>query len=293
MRFIIVFLALFFTTPSFCQDYDTIFYGINGKIEKNIEKSLAFKVVKRKKKGKNVVTSYARTLDGWAPIRVEKSGKSKDNCQVVWYREGTFLGKNFKRELKMINPGQYYFKEYKREIIIRTGSSRDANLFILDGKVSTYYPNGITASISHYDRNILLSNQNWNSDSTPYIDNIFYSADKPPIYPQGGKYINNFLLSRIAEENFPVHEINDDILLSWVIMETGELTGVRVLKGKIKSVNDFFKSSMELLPGTWEAAELDGRKVRYLITMPISLNNDVPLLNYVELTPGGQLFWSQ
>lgn len=275
------------------QEIDTVFYGINGRITGSKDKALKYKTIKRKGGGKTKITTHKKGLDGWIETRVEKAGKGKEGVQLVWYREGTLFSKNFRRELKQISPDSYYFREYKGERILRTGNARDADLLSLDGEVKVYYKNGYTASVSQYDRNILLSNQNWNPDSTAYINNIFYSADKPPFYPYGDAYINKFMLNRIAEEKFPVHEINDDILIGCVIMETGELSGVRILKGKVPSVNEFFRETMEMLPGNWEPAMLNDEKVRYFITMPVSLKNDTPTLKYLELTPGGQLFWNQ
>ena len=96
----------------------------------------------------------------------------------------------------------------------------------------------------------------------------------------------------MAEKEFPLNEVEDELLIGCVIMENGELDGVRILKGKVPSVNQFFIETMEALPGEWEPAILDGKKVRYFITMPVSLKNDTPLLQNVELTPGGQIFWN-
>lgn len=294
MKHFIAFAAsLLISLSSLCQEIDTVFYGINGKIVGSMDKALQYKIVKVKENGKTKISTYKKGMEGWVHFRVEKAGKSKDNIQLVWYREDKLFSKNFRRELRQVFPDSYYFREFKGDRLLRTGNARDPNLLYLDGEVTVFYSNGLTASISQYDRNILLSNQNWNPDSTAYINNFFYSADKPPIHPYGDAYINKFMLNRIAEEEFPVHEINDDILIGCVIMETGELKGVRILKGRVPSVNDFFRQTLELLPGTWEPAELDGRKVRYFITMPITLNNDVPTLKYLELTPGGQLFWNQ
>lgn len=273
------------------QEYSTYYYGANGKIINDSAKALVYNNVKLHNNGGATVKTFRRTTEGWIDTRVEKIGKKKKGTRKIRFKEGTFFPRFYKREMKQISPNSYSFTDYKGSITLKKGYSSTEFPLHYNGLVTRYYKDGIAASESDYMNNYLISNRNWNQDGSLYIDNIHYSADKAPKHPFGEAFIQSFITTRMAEKEFPLNEVEDELILGCVIMETGELDGVRILKGKVASVNQFFIETMEALPGQWEPAILDGKKVRYFITMPISLKNDTPLLQNFEMTPGGQIFW--
>lgn len=194
--------------------------------------------------------------------------------------------------MKKLHEDLYYFEEMKSGKITREGFSKSTTPLHLDGKITEYYPNGEVKSESIYSDNRLISNMNFYPDGTEYIHNIFYSVDQPPRYLYGLSAFKNFVMGRIAEVELPIHEINDKVVIGAVVMENGELAGIRVLEGKIPSVNSFFAETMKSLPGKWEPARLNGEVVRCFIEIPFNLSNELSTMQYLEFSKDGQqLFW--
>ncbi len=289
---LLILFCISITLLTWSQEYSTYYYGANGEIIDSTSKVLVYNGIKLNKNGSATVKTYRKTSTGWMDTRIERIGKEKKGIRTIRYREGTFFARFYKREMKQINPNSYSFKDYKGSRTLKKGYSSTQIPLHYDGVVTRYYTDGIAASESDYQNNYLISNRNWNQDGSSYINNIHYSADKAPVHPFGESFIQSFITTQMTEKEFPLNEVEDELLIGFVIMETGELEGVRILKGKVASVNQFFIETMEALPGLWEPARLDGKKVRYFITMPVSLKNDTPLLQDVEYTKGGQLFWN-
>lgn len=289
---LLILIALSGSLLLWSQEQGTYYYGPNGEIIDSTNKALIYNEVKLRKNGGGTVRTFKRTATGWIDTRIEKIGKERKGIQRVRYKEGTFFARFYKREMKQVDPASYSFTDFKGSRTIQKGYSSTQIPIHYDGLVTRYYKDGTLASESEYRNNYLISNRNWNPDASPYIDNIHYSADKAPVHPFGEAFILNFITTQMAEQEFPLNEVEDELLIAFVIMETGELKGVRILKGKVESVNQFFIKTLEALPGEWEPAILEGQKVRYFITMPISLKDDSPTLQNFELTPGGQIFWN-
>ncbi len=289
---LLILFCISITLLAWSQEYSTYYYGANGEIIDSTNKSLIYNEIKLHKNGGATVKTFRKTSAGWMDTRVEKIGKEKKGIQTIRYKEGTFFARIYKREMKQIDPNTYSFTDYKGDRTLKKGYSSTQIPLHYDGLVTRYYKNGTAASESDYQNNYLISNRNWNQDGSSYIDNIHYSADKAPVHPFGESFILSFITTQMTEKEFPLNEVEDELLIGFVIMESGELDGIRILKGKVPSVNQFFIECMEALPGQWEPAILDGKKVRYFITMPVSLKNDTPLLQDVEYTKGGQLFWN-
>ena len=123
----------------------------------------------------------------------------------------------------------------------------------------------------------------------PDNSDIFYSTDQPPAYTYGNEFFRKFVMSRLEKIELP--EMQDVIIIGAVVMETGELTGVKVLEGNVPSVNAFFRQTVEMLPGKWEPAQLNGETVRSFIQIPFNLNKNLSEIRYLHLSKDGQLFW--
>ena len=175
----------------------------------------------------------------------------------------TFFPVKFTRSFEPVGSGVYYFEERRRDKLLRSGYSSSHIPLSLEGEVREYYPDGTLKSESVYHQNMLVSNRNYNPDGTEYIHDIFYSTDQPPLYSKGNMFFRNFIITRINQYEVPVLDVNDVVVIGAVILETGELTGVRLVKGRLRDINGFFVESMELLPGSWSPAFLNGEPVRY------------------------------
>ena len=155
------------------------------------------------------------------------------------------------------DPGLYYFEETDHGAKIRTGSSSTYLPLKLEGQVTEYHPNGREKSVSFYQNNQLQSNQNWLPDGNPYIDSIFYSVDQEPVYQPGVAYFNSFLLQELAKSGININEYDDDIVIAWVVMETGVMDGAIALKGKSLKMNQLLCDIISRTPGVWEPAMLN------------------------------------
>ncbi len=272
---------------------DTVFYyGVNNRILNSAEDAQISKTVKQVTSSCHRITVREKAGDSWVLLRRDRIRTGNDGMQKVWRRENTFFPRSFERSMKNIHGDLYYFKERKSGKVIREGFSKNLIPLHLDGKVTEYFTSGKVKSESIYSDNRLISNMNYNPDGSEYIHNIFYSVDQTPSYLLGELAFKAFVMARIEEFEIPVQEISDLVVIGAVIMETGELTGIRVLRGKIPSVNAFLAKTMEVLPGKWEPAKLNGEVVRYFIEIPFNFSSDVSQLQFLEFSKDGQqLFW--
>jgi hypothetical protein len=189
------------------------------------------------------------------------------------------------------NPsGGFNFAEYKSKILVRKGKSLDEIPLRLNGQVTEYYQSGEKQSESVYKDNQLVSNKYWRDDGTMIAENVFFNVDKPATYPLGDQYIKEYIILKIGEEQLPVTEIQDELLIGWVVTSEGKIGNVIILQGKVESVNDFFLRTISSLPGEWEPAVLAGNEVNYFITMPVNFTNAVPTLQNFGYS-GGMIMW--
>lgn len=290
-----LFVVLFFllSCPVLLTAQDSVYYyDVNNRILASSEDAKISKEVKQVSSSCHRITVREKAGDSWVLLRRERIRTVEDGMQKVWRRENTFFPRSFERSIEEIHKGLYYFEERKSGEVTREGFSKTLIPLHLDGKVTEYYANGKIKSESIYSDNGLISNMNYNPDGSEYIHNIFYSVNQLPSYTLGTKFFKDFVMARIKEFELPVHEISDQVVIGAVIMETGELTGIKVLKGKVPSVNALLAETMKNLPGKWEPARLNGEVVRYFIEIPFNFSNDVSQLQFLEFSKDGQqLFW--
>ncbi len=134
--------------------------------------------------------------------------------------------------------------------------------------------------------NQLISNQNWLSNGNPYIDTIFYSADQEPVYQPGVVFFNSYLLQQIAKSKINLEEYDDEIVIGWVVMETGVMNGVIALKGKSLELNKILANMIAGIPGEWQPAILDGKPVRYFMSIPVNISHHNAKFQDIELSQG-------
>ena len=93
-------------------------------------------------------------------------------------------------------------------------------------------------------------------------------------------------MASLAESEIDLTQIQDEIIIGWTIMETGEMKGVIALQGKSPSLNNFLVETIEKLPGEWKPAMLNGSAVRYFMTIPINFRQNNAKFQDVELSGG-------
>ncbi len=269
---------------------DTVYYyGVNGKPVDEPGKAIEKITVTRSSASRYRVHHNLITDERPVRIRSERIRINQDGTQNIRYREETVFSKRYVRHTEEVEPGLYRFTEEMSGQIIRTGYTSSPYHLHLEGEVTEYYPGGVIKSVSTYNNNMLVFNRNYYPDGTEYIHDIFYSTDQPATYSFGDEFFRRFVMSRVEEVDLP--EMHQRIIIGAVVMENGELSGIRVLEGSIPSVNTFFRETIEMLPGQWEPARLHGETVRSFIQIPFNLSSSRAELRYLHLTKNGQLLF--
>lgn len=262
------------------------YYGSNTKPVEQLSQAMEYAEVNKKSERKYVIRTYNKLKDKWVLVNIEKIRDRGDGNQVVFYNKGTFFPRRFYREMEKGASGEYHFRESTPGILLRTGTSSRYLPLHLEGVVTRYHSNGKVKSISLYRDNQLLFNENWLSDGSKYIDSLFYSVDKEPEYQMGNNFFRSFLFQKLADSKLDLTQIEDKVVIGWVVMKTGELEGVIALQGKSRELNELLVSAISELPGYWTPAELNGKKVRYFMSIPLNFIQREASFQDVELSSG-------
>ena len=97
------------------------------------------------------------------------------------------------------------------------------------GEPEVYYYAGSKKSVSMYDDNQLVWNQNWLKDGEKYLDTIFYSVDTWPEYLNGATELKTHLRDHIVSSQYYKQEMEGTVLLGFVVTEYGDLEGVYIV----------------------------------------------------------------
>ena len=264
----------------------TYYYGTNSKPLENPEEAISIQVVKKRSEKKYVVETTRRVDDKWVRAQKEKIRIQGDGILKLMIRTGGLFPERIYREMETIGPGSYLFRETTISSVVRSGTSSAFLPLHLEGSVTEYHPNGEKKSISEYRDNQLVSNQNWLPDGTRYIDSIFYSVDQEPEYQMGDEFFKSFLLKKISDSKLDLSQIEDQVVIGWVVMESGEIDGVVALKGKAPQLNQLLVATIAELPGYWTPAILDGARVRYFMSIPLNFLQREINFQEVEFSSG-------
>ena len=287
-----IFIFLFFCVLINAQE-SAFFYGANGRQVEAAEKALLQKRVEKINESRYRISVSVLTGEEWEEIRTERIRMKNDGILKVRYREGTLFPRSYEVSTRQVNEGLYYFEEKKSGDIFRSGYTSSLVPLHLEGKVVEYYPGGKIRSESEYNDNMLVSNKNYYPDGTEYVHDIFYSTDEPALYSLGNDFFQKFVNARLAKHDIPVGEINDQVVIGAVVMESGELEGVHILEGFSSHINEFFRETVELLPGKWAPAKLNGEPVRSFVRFPFNFKNNDRSVHHMEMTNDGQFFMLQ
>jgi hypothetical protein len=281
-------LLLFSSVPAIAREW--FYYGPNGRQVDSPEKAVMKKEV-RISGSRYRVRIHVLSDDQWTRARTERIRESDDGIYTIRYRERKLLPVKYEIHFEERDGDVYYFEEKQGGRTVRTGYASSIVPLHLEGKVIDYHGNGSIKSEAVYSENMLVSNRNYNPDGTEYIHDVFYSTETPALYRNGNEYFRKFVNSRLAVHDLRLQDVSDLVIIGAVVMETGELAGVHVLEGRGKGVNEFFRRTIELLPGGWEPAKLNGEPVRSFIRFPFNINKTSSQIQYLDISKDGQLFW--
>ena len=289
IRKLVIIFMLAVSHNAYCQRDTIVFTGVNGKLTSedfaNRKKDVDFR-----SHGRILITNFNLVEGNWQPQYRERIKKLK-NDEFYIRAKGAGLSEQFVRRYEKRPDGKHNFSEYSTDgILLKTGVSKIRFPLIFDGELVEYYGNQQIRSRSQYRNNELLSNENWLDNGEKYIDNIFYSVDIEPLYSKGMIDMHRHVRQSFIDSGLEVSTLSGNMLLGFVVMETGQIEGFRVLKGITPRLNTIAVNSLKSLEGEWTPAKLNGKEVRYFQLFPI---NFIHLENRFESFEfdGSMLHW--
>ena len=283
-------IALFSSVFIAADSQDTVYYyGSNYRPLQTMNGARYMQQIRKKGEKRYVIKFLTRENNQWLWVENQKIKKVGNNEQLVVTKGSSFFGKRMSREFEKQDT-LYAFREISRGEIVREGAASSLIPMHLEGEVREYYSGGKMKSTSFYKNNQLVSNENWLRDGTKYIDNIFYSVDTIPEYLLGNRFFKNHILTGLKFSKYDYTEVNEVIVLGWVITAEGKLTDVQKVSGKTVTLPNILIKLVETLPGDWTPAILDGKPVNYFMTIPFNFEIQRRYFQKIELRDG-LLFW--
>ena len=269
-RVILVSFIFFLTFTNVTGQDKIYYYGANNRLVNSDKDADVQKRVYQKNDQITRIQTWIKEGEIWSMVRSEKIKSHPDGKQVIWTKTTTFYPKKSTRKITITDEGKYDFEEYIHKQMVRKGSTSQLLPLHLEDSVSDYYSNGQLKSISFYQDNQLVYNQNWMADGTKYIDSIFYSVDETPSYSLDQIFFNNYIMENLKAAKVDLTQYDEKFRLGWVIMETGKIAGVHLVSGKKSGLSDLLVSLIVMLPGDWTPARLGDQEVRYFMDIPIN-----------------------
>lgn len=248
---------------------DTVLYlGANGRLVPE-ERALFKKEVVTTKRSRMEETSWKKVSGRWektATLKIHAlKGDTWEISQGSGRKEGILL-----RQYLPAGEGKWQFLEQVGGKLMRKGFTLSRFPLLFDGEVTDYYPNGKTRSVAHYRQNELTGNLNWLENGNKYIDSVFYNADEEPMLTGGNLLLHQHMKKALEESGLDLTALMGNMVLGFVVMETGDLAGVRVIEGFNPRLNEVAVTALRSLGLKWQPAQLNGRPVRYFQLFPIN-----------------------
>lgn len=290
MKKTLMLIVLIFCVHSLVNGQMVYFYGVNNKPLTDEENAIIRIQINQIGNDRLEIETFVKWRNEWLKLYIERIKIKTDNEYLVRKFQNGHQTDKFNRFYAWEPDGTYKFVEMHNDVVKRKGTTTSKIPLNFEGEVIEYYSNESVKSKSIYQNNQLVSNENWLQNGEKYIDNVFYSADIPPSYDM--EKAN--LLAHVSNE-FSKHKLIDisgTILVGFVIMENGELTGAHIVEGIQSDLNETAVKALESFPGKWQPALLNNTYVRYYCTMPINFKRAEEFIHFehMEFT-GGMLFY--
>jgi len=282
--FIISISFSFVSTTGSAQGISEIFIGTNGKLC-NLEHAIYIQKIKTKSSSSASVQTLKQKDGQWEKIYTEHYKKVNDSTYQVKANSEEFTGTIF-RTFSQQAGNTFRFRDAVKGKIVREGYAQSVMPLLFHGEVTEYYKNGNKKSVSEYNNNELVTNENWNEDGSKYIDDIFYSTDVDPIFIPGTKVMNQHLIKGFKDAGIDIASISGTLIVAFVILENGKLDGLKIIKGLGSSINTAAYQSFLSLNGEWKPAKLNNRDVSYYFSFPINFINKQQSFEFAEMRKG-------
>ena len=274
------------------QGQQYYYYGPNSRPVKNTNNARELKEVREKSKSQFIIKTRVKpesekSVTEWPVTQQEKIKLEHDGTQFIRRKGKGFFARKIYRTMTEKKPGYYEFSESDLAgNMLLSGYSSSYLPLNFEGVLTQYHSNGKVKSLSQFKDNQLVSNQNWLKSGEPYIDSVFYSTDTEPEYKMGPQFFNSYIIQSLNNSELDLSEINDVVEVGWVIMENGQMDGIITLSGKSRQLNQLIVNIIAGMPGEWQPAMLDGKAVRYFISVPLNFSHLEASFQEMELSSG-------
>ena len=280
-------LLLLIICFNFCVKGQTIYYyGVNNKPLAEEGTAITMIQIRQITDDRTETETSVKWKNEWKSLFAEKIKIKNDNEYFIRkYANGRQTDRYVRFYIREPDD-TYKFVEMDNDAVMRRGATTTRLPLCFEGEVIEYYPDESVKSKSIYHNNQLFSNENWLQNGEKYIDNIFYSADIPPLYDLDKADLHSHISSEFSKHK--LIDISGTILVGFVIMETGELTGARIVQGITSDLDEVAVNAIESFPGKWQPAQLNNSNVRYYCTMPINFKRAEEFISfdYMDFTDG-------
>lgn len=290
MKEIIILLVWIFYISLPLAGQEVYYYGVNNKPQADEENAVTMIRIKKKGDARIELSTFLKWRTEWKSVFIEKIKVRTENEYLV---RKFANGRQTDKFVRFYSPGPggtFEFVEMDNDVVKRKGSTITRLPLSLEGEVTEYFNNEMVKSKSIYKNNQLVSNENWLENGEKYVDNLFYSADIPPSYD----IETDNLLAHVSNK-FSQHKLIDiagTILVGFVIMENGELTGTRIVEGIQPALDQIALEAVQSFPGKWKPAVLNNEYVRFFCTMPINFKTADEFVSFDQIDfTGGMLFY--
>ncbi len=282
---------LFFIVPLLLsgQNDTTIYFGANGKIKPG-ENTVLKKEIKFPGKNRvRIITEKLADDGSWTFLFTERVRRKSTELFHIRIK-GQEFSEQIERRFEPQSDGTLKFTDLQNNQIKRMGFTQSKIPLIFHGELTEYYPNGNVKSISVYENNELVSNQNWRENGERYIDNIFYSVEREPRFLRGTQALHEHVLKTFRESKVDLSQIEGRLLVGFVVKEDGNIEGIRIEKGLGLELNNLALTAFHTLKGEWQPARLNGENVRFYQLFPINFIYRKFDFDYLEMK-GSMLYW--
>lgn len=284
---IILFILLPFLLSG--QNDTAIWFGPNGKMNPGENPVLKKEIKYQGKKRVRVITKKQSDDGTWTFLFTERIVRKTPDLFHIRIKGQEFT-ERIVRRFEMQPDGTFKFTDLQNEQVKRTGFTQSKIPLIFHGEVTEYYANGNKKSVSVYENNELISNQNWNENGEKYIDNIFYSVEREPRFLRGTPALHQHVLKTFKESEVDLSQMEGRLVVGFVVMENGEIDGIRIERGLRLDVNNLALTAFHTLQGKWQPARLNGENVRFYQLFPINFIYREFDFDYLEMR-GSMLYW--
>ncbi|MBW6533724.1 MAG: energy transducer TonB [Mariniphaga sp.] len=282
---------LFFILPFLLsgQNDTTIYFGANGKMN-SAENPVLKKEIKYRGKNRVRINTEKLADDGsWTFLFTERI--TRKNPDLFHIRiKGREFSERIVRHFEPQPDGNLKFTDTQNDQVKRSGFTQSKIPLIFQGELSEYYPNGNIKSVSVYENNELISNQNWKENGEKYIDNIFYSVQREPRFLRGTQALHQHVLKTFRDSKADLSQMEGRLVVGFVVMENGEIDGIRIEKGLGLEMNNLALTAFHTMKGEWQPARLNGENVRFYQLFPINFIYREFDFDYLEMK-GSMLYW--